>query len=161
MAQLTQEQLEQIGVETQHATRKALSAWLRGAAVAFALAIGGTGYAVHEVDRASHKADVQAQQRLDQAVWGSCRRLNILRAQSNLSDAVSFRVLTQAAGGRFRHFASNLRVTPVTNCEQAVKNPSTYRAPVATPIGDTTTGKLRPEVVRILRDSVAYLKAVN
>lgn len=149
-----------------------LRKYVRSATAGFLIVLAGAGYGLHTVDqdaRTRDKAQVARQQalivrqqaRLDAAVGGSCKRVNVLRAQSNLSDGVSFVVLTMGGDGRFSKEAQQLRVTPLTDCRRAVRTPAFYRTPTAGPLGDPKTGKLRPKVARILRDSAAYLKSVS
>lgn len=162
MSQMTQEQLEWIEETTHRAARKALKKQALGAAVGFLVLFGGGAVAGRAYLHTLH-----------QGLVGSCARVNVLRAQSNLSDTVSFQILSisgrreaalvkldpHAAGQHHKSAlalfteAKKLTITKPTNCEQAVGDPDHYSTPIAGPIGDPTTGKMNPGVMRAIRDS--------
>lgn len=163
---MTQEQLEWIEEATHRAVRKALKRQAIGAAIGFLVLFGGAFGATRATLNTVHEGLV-----------GSCNRVNVLRAQSNLSDTVSFNILSlsgrrehalvkldstaakehrQSAEGLFDQ-ARSLTVTGITNCEEAVDHPAAYRPPIATPLGVPETGKLSPGVAKILADSKKLL----
>lgn len=168
MEPMTQEQLELVGRETGHAAGKVLKKYVAGALVAYIVLLGG----LFGVVKASQ--DV-----LHEGLKGSCYRVNVLRAQSNASDVVSFKILSSSAireaklakmgpaSERKTHATSahslatearTLTVTGITNCEQAVNDPEHYVTPVAGPIGEPTTGKLNVGVAKTIKDSHQFLK---
>lgn len=120
-------------------------------------------------------------EKLREGLASSCQRVNILRAQSNLSDNVSWTILSASAArekklaatepqNRKTHKssyhilskqASNLTITPITDCDKAVNEPKSYVVPKAHSIGDKKTLKQRPEVAKILSESKALLRAEN
>jgi hypothetical protein len=120
----------------------------------------------------------QYSQNLHDGLVNSCNRVNALRAQSNLSDSVSFNILSGAAqrefvlaklskgkrmrvhrrsGLEFVHEARKLKVTSPTNCNLAVNHPRDYRYPIPHALGDPLTGKLNPDTLPILRASAALI----
>lgn len=167
MSHITEEQLGWVEEATHRAVRKALKRYSLGASIAFlvlfaGLAIAGKTY----VDR------------LHNGLVGSCNRVNVLRAQSNLSDTVSFNILSisgqrekalvkldkeaaaqhrKSSNALFKE-ARKLTITKVTNCEEAVDSPDHYVTPIAGPIGNPATGKLDPGVARVIRDSEDLLR---
>lgn len=118
--------------------------------------------------------------RLHDGLVGSCVRVNVLRAQSNLSDAVEFNVLSATVKRELilkktAHIpqtrqahnlsvkliaaqANKINLTELTDCNQAVNHPDSYKAPVAGPLGNVKTGKLNPETAGILQRSQVYIR---
>lgn len=111
----------------------------------------------------------------------SCERVNVLRAQSNLSNSVSFTVLSNAAIREIRlartvpktskfykiHIKSadglvqasrRLFITDLTDCTLAIKDGVKYPFHASEPIGDARTGRLFKASDKILADSQTYLK---
>jgi hypothetical protein len=105
---------------------------------------------------------------------GSCNRVNVLRAQSNLSDTVSWKILSDAgqrelslavtdvpetrkahvkSAATLLEQASTLTATGMTDCAQAVEDPLGYKQPLARPIGDPRTGKVSPRAQAVLDSS--------
>lgn len=133
------------------------------------LALGlGTVFAANQSANSQHAGLVS-----------SCQRVQILRAQSNISDAVSFRILSISAqrerqlaktdnrSTRKAHTrsarlleaqAGQLTITGLTNCPKAVDEATTYKFPVASPVGNPRKGKLSPDAKRILIQSQALLE---
>lgn len=166
---LTEEQLALISAETEHAVHSGLKRWSRRAAGAYvlllvALVFIGRGYI----------------ERLHDGLAGSCHRVNVLRAQSNASDYVSFKILSlsgqreaalaktskspavahvhnKSAQGLWDQ-ARNLTVTQMTDCEQAIEHPDSYKTPVAGPIGSPESGTTYPSVQKVLDQSRQYLR---
>lgn len=118
--------------------------------------------------------------RLRSGLVSSCERVNVLRAQSNLSDVTSFNVLSatikqelvvldkgkttpatriarRAAIEKFVKEANRLTVTGLTDCDRAVNNPESYDIPVADPIGDPLTGKIKDDTQQIIDQSEKFL----
>lgn len=175
MAQLTKEQREEVLEIANECASAKLRRYTVRALVGFALLIGGGVIATKITNNQRAAADHATQTRIDKAVQGSCRRVNVLRAQSNLSDAVSYSILVAAAereqslaadgmpdvhrqsAHQFRVQATRLRVTPLTNCAKAVRRPAFYRTPSAGPIGDPHEIAINPKVERILDDSERLL----
>ena len=119
-----------------------------------------------------------ADNRIHDGLINACERVNVLRAQSNISDGVSFNTLT-AEGKRARQLATapttdgqkipratyrryarrfeanagRLTVTALTDCEGALKDPKRYNYPLARRLGDVKTGKLDPQARKILDES--------
>lgn len=165
---MSEEQLEWISDSTERAAKRALRRYVRRSAAGFVVVIVGLAFAgnayLHE---------------LEHGLTRTCERVNLLRAQSNTSDAVSFQILSISAQreaklaktepiNRKTHKQSadvlaqqalNLTVTGFTDCEQAVGAPDSYAQPIANPIGEPTTGKLNTGVSTILRRSHALLEA--
>lgn len=153
---------------------KAIRGYIGGVLVAFLILAGGGGYGVYS-------SDINQTHQLRAAAQGSCQRVNVLRAQSNLSDSVSFVILAQAGireaalaqqGGKnaqlhaqsamtFRAQVGRLRITAITDCNQAVDHPLTYRTPAAGPLGNPYTGQLNPHVSGILKQSAALVRHDN
>lgn len=164
---LTEDQLDYLSEQTDRAARHAVRRFALKAAIAYLVVLGGVFVAL------------QAQsQTLEDASMGSCHRVNVLRAQSNASDLVSFNILSLSgqrekmlaeqagAGERQTHLASadalfeqakKLTVTELTDCAQAVAHPTEYVNPIAGPIGDPSTGELSPDVEKIANASEAFL----
>lgn len=109
----------------------------------------------------------------------ACNRLNIVRAQSNIGNSVSFNILSnsgrreqalakssrtpemakihrESADGLLGQ-AQRLTVTALTDCGNAL-NPR-YNYPLAGPIGDPADGTLAPEAAKIIRESEAAVEA--
>jgi hypothetical protein len=164
---------ETVEAVAHRAARDAVKTYSRGAVVGFLLLFGGVGYAIHgKTDGPTLKAG------LDNA----CQRVNILRAQSNVSDLVSFNILALSArremelaeapaaaeaGTRSIHKrsaallaaeANKLTITGLTNCPLAVNRPKTYRFPIANPVGDANTGQTTAKVRTIISDSRELLR---
>lgn len=136
----------------------------------------GVGYAIHS----SHNSAISEGLRtIHSANIQSCQRVNVLRAQSNLSDSVSFTILSISARREFAlahkdlpktrqtHLKSakllsvqarKLNVTKLTNCNLAVNHPQAYRYPLAGPLGNPLNGKLYPQIREILQDSEHYVR---
>lgn len=135
----------------------------------FLILLVGVGYALGQTVSEGQLYDAQI---------NACERVNVLRAQSNLSDLVSFNILsvsTQREYALANQIKSNkkaytthkssadlladqareLRVTKLTDCSKAVNHPKGYHFPLAGPIGEPTTGKLNPDVVHIIAGSQA------
>lgn len=114
--------------------------------------------------------------KLHDGLTGSCRRVNVLRAQSNVSDLAVWRALSGAAQREYTlahgpqskthkksaeitvKYAADVAITALTDCNKAVNDPEHYRFPIAGPIGDAKTGKEFPEVAQIERQSKALIK---
>lgn len=164
---LTDDQLALIAAETERGASKALRGYVRRATAGFLILLIGLVFAGRGYVGALHDGLV-----------GSCDRVNVLRAQSNSSDLVSFHILsisaqreaalakadnagTQSAHKRSATLlfdqAGKLTVTGLTDCEKAVGDPSHYAAPVANPIGDPTKNKLNDGVRQIEVDSQRLL----
>lgn len=166
---LTEQQLEWISEQTRRAAGRAVRKWARGAVVGFLILCVGSGVAI---SRTAGIDDLNA--RSHQV----CERLNIVRAQSNVSDSVSFNILSQSARredvladldtnrGIHRESATTLAreagrltVTDLTDCD-AAQHPD-YDYPVAGPVGDPTTGELNVGVATIVAESEALLRRVK
>lgn len=166
---LTEDQLAFLTEQTTRAAHRAVQRYIKGALIGFAILAGGTGYAL------STKADTN---RLETASYSFCDRLNRERAKTNLSDSVSFNILSLSSrrelalakedpSTRSIHAKSSralakearrLGVTPLTNCTDAVGNPANYINPQVGPIGKPLTGEVPAEVRAILTESQKYLK---
>lgn len=157
---ITLEQVEKIACESAADVLRRYSA---AALVGFLVLVAGLAYAI------SQTADIDD---LDARTVSTCERINILRAQSNVSDAVSFTVISQDASrvlavaasrgpeyerilrdsaASLRTQAKRLTVTPLTDCNDA-RSPR-FRYPLSGPIGDPQTGELFPGVKEIVRQS--------
>lgn len=158
MSHRPEELLAWIGESCRRAANHALRRYAIGATLAFLLLLGGISLA--------GKAWLSE---LESGLKGSCDRVNVLRAQSNLSDTVSFMVLSDATKearrvGReekadsFALQAGSLTVTELTDCDVAVGNPEDYVTPIAGPIGDPGTGKLSPGVKEIIDASARLIE---
>lgn len=165
---MTHDQLAWIEESQRRGVKKALKKQARVAAVGFVLLFGGLFVAGKAWTDTLHDGLV-----------GSCDRVNVLRAQSNGSDLVSFRILS-LSGQREASLAEGskdseskthsdsakalfgqaklLTVTQLTDCERAVDHPKSYDTPIAGPIGDPATGELNQGVKRALDASAALLK---
>ncbi len=169
---LTEDQLAWISDQTEHAAHSAvnrsLRKWAFGAGIAYVLILVALFLALKD-----------GQNNLKDGLTGSCDRVNVLRAQSNGSDLVSFKILSlsgqreaalaktdtenakthlDSAKGLWEQ-ARNLNVTKLTDCDQAVKHPDKYVAPVAGPIGAPETGETWPGVQKLLDQSQDYLRS--
>jgi hypothetical protein len=152
---------------TKRASERALKKYMVGSSLAFVLLLGGLAFAgnawIEELQSGLH---------------GACDRVNVLRAQSNLSDSVSFTILSSAAQRETRLVkgdpknasthqrsadvlageAKRLTVTRMTDCDRAVSDPDSYSTPSAGPIGDPLTGERNEEVEEILLESEAMIR---
>lgn len=169
---LTEEQLAFMTEQTRHAASKGVASglkrWSIGAAVVYVVIVGAVWLALKD-----------GQDSLRAGLQGSCERVNVLRAQSNGSDLVSFKILSisgqresalaktttgvESKTHRISAFglwdqATHLRVTKLTDCRHAVDDPAHYKTPVAGPIGDPHTGELSPGVKKVVDASNVYLK---
>lgn len=94
-------------------------------------------------------------EKLTSAQLTICDRLNIVRAQSNISDLASWRVLSATIQAnpdraiRFATQANDMTVIPLTNCKRAVSDPGHFPAALPQRIGDPETGELRPQTHEI------------
>lgn len=169
---LTEDQLafmtEQTRLAASAGIARALKRWAVGATIAYLVLLGGVFIALFG-----------QQQRLQEGLDGSCDRVNVLRAQSNSSDLVSFRILSYSGQREARlarlttgeeaeaHRSSaqalflqaqKLTVTALTDCKEAVQHPQTFKTPIAGSIGDPTTGKLNGGIQEIVDDSQSYVR---
>lgn len=139
-------------------------------AAGLALAIHGNAEVAHEAKQAS--AAAATTKSLKSAAFSECKRVNILRAQSNVSNDVSFVILSASAqreltlakkppssavhrrsGLVLASQAARLKVTRLTDCARAVNQATDYKFPLAGPIGDALTGKQHKGVKDILVES--------
>lgn len=168
---ISEELSEFLAAQVDRGVRKGLRRYTSRALIGFLVLFAAALFGFHDVNKRAVEAERQAVardhlvlRRIDTAVFGSCRRVNILRAQSNLSDSVSFVVLANAGQAAEKNGntevakiyfmeASKLTVTPLTNCNTAVKTPTIYQLPKPGPIGDPKTGNLSPETDKIVRES--------
>lgn len=176
MAQLTKEQRDEVEQIADECASMKLRRYTVRALIGFAILVAGGATATVVTNDQRSDADRVTQTRINRAVRGSCRRVNVLRAQSNLSDKVSYSILVTAGGretklakigpqaelhrrsaDQFFSEATNLRVTPLTDCEKAVDHPQDYRTPSAGPIGDPRAGTIDPLVASIIEDSKRLL----
>ncbi len=155
-------------MDTDNVTFEEFRTYIRGAVLAFVLLTVAIGYAL------TTKPDVGALRAGD---IGACNGVNTLRAQSNISNFVSFRILSLSAQREFAlgkkgdseaklhaksakllfSEAKKPAITALTDCKQAVDNPRKYHFPTAGPIGDPMTGKPTERSARILTDSQRLL----
>lgn len=173
---LTEEQIEFFTSQTNRAVKKALRGYVRSALVGFAILLFGVSYAIQGK---SNTHELRA------GLLSSCARVNILRAQSNTSDSVAFKILALSAirerelaglthgaehGTHHRSAvlltaqASYLTITGLTDCEQAVDHAEDYAFPVANPVGNAVTAQISPLAQTILTDSqklLAHVKATH
>lgn len=111
---------------------------------------------------------------LRDGLQSSCQRVNILRAQSNLSDAVTWTILASAAkreqsliykdkdaaeehknsAQSLTNQTDNLTVTGMTDCKSAIERPRTYNVPKAVRIGNVRTIEISPEARKIIKASM-------
>lgn len=160
---LTEEQLKLISYETTRAARKVLHRYTRSALIGFFILLAGVGFALSQTAGLNdlEKRDVRL-----------CERLNIVRAQSNVSDSVSFAILSNSGRREFAlakgdpdnaklHAdsaeelfaqAQKLTVIDLTDCQKAL-DPK-YDYPLAGPIGNPRTGEYAPGVQAVLDKSV-------
>lgn len=92
--------------------------------------------------------------KLEQAQLTICARLNIVRAQSNITDLATWRVLSLTVqrnpkAKRLVQYADDMTVIRLTDCQAAVKRPGKIPAALPQTIGDARTGKLLPTTQRI------------
>lgn len=152
-----------------YVTHQEFRRYVRGSMAAFVVMLASVGYVL------STKPDTGA---LRAGLVSSCERVNILRAQSNISDSVSFEILSlsgkrEAALGKpgkpdaklhkdsatlLFGQADKLTITGLTNCKLAVDSARTYKFPVASPIGVPETGDKMPMVDEIIEDSRRLLR---
>lgn len=118
--------------------------------------------------------------KLRDGLASSCERVNILRAQSNISDAVSWkttisilqreqrlahtdnpatRIAHEKSATSLSNQASLLTVTAITNCDKAVNSPANYNFPNATKISAKNPTDMNPNVPKILSDSKKLLRS--
>lgn len=108
---------------------------------------------------------------------GSCERVNVLRAQSNITDIAVWRAFSSAAqretrlirtdpenrsahrrsAQTIRQTAGDMTATALTNCDRAVNDPDNYTPPGATRIGDVLAGQEQPAIAVIEKQSRARL----
>lgn len=168
---LTEAQIKLISHHTERAARKALKGYVKGALVGFALLAGGMGVAIHQT------AGIDT---LDARSSNACERLNIVQAQSNVSNTVSFVILSNSgqreaalaaqssikkagtakihstsAAGLFAQ-ADRLAVTDLTDCGLAAGK--FYAYPLAGPIGQPRTGDLTKGVKQIVWKSERIIR---
>lgn len=170
---LTEEQVAFFTSQTNRAVKKALRGYVRSALVGFAILLFGVGYAIQGKSTTSE---------LRAGLLSSCARVNILRAQSNTSDNVSFKILALSAQ-RERSLATlshgpehathvksarllsdqaaHLTITGLTDCKQAVDNAENYAFPVANPVGNPISGKTTVTAQRIIDKSQSLLLHVK
>lgn len=91
----------------------------------------------------------------------TCERVNVLRAQSNVTDIALWRVLASSyereialadakgdtsihkrAAADLKRYAGQIVVTAMTDCARAIDHPESYRPPVSGPVGNVMTGQL-------------------
>jgi hypothetical protein len=164
---MTQDESVELIEWIEEGQRRAANRVLRKAAVGFAILLFGLLFAGNAWKNQLHDG-----------LKGSCSRVNVLRAQSNGSDLVSFRILSISAqreailakkdkANAATHSksakglaseAQRLTVTRLTDCEEAVNDPDHYSTPVAGPIGDPKTGELSEGVKQTLIDSEKLLR---
>jgi hypothetical protein len=174
---LTEAQLHLLTETASNAARKSatgvLRRYVRAALIGYAVLFAGMGYAIHDNINAS---DLRA------GLISSCERVNILRAQSNTSDAVSFRILSisaqrehtlsqsDVAATRRTHSrsfkllaeqAGQLTLTGLTDCSEAVDHAKNYNFPTAHPVGDPLSGKLSQTTKEIITASRQVLQRVS
>ena len=159
---------------TNRAVKRATRRTMRSALVGFLiLLVGVLGYSIAAQDALDSKF-TQANKTTAAGLTQSCKRVNILRAQSNLSDYVIWDILTASArrerflakndvpGNKDAHLTSavvfeqnagKLTVTALTNCAKAVRVPDSYPYPEAGPLGDVKSGELTDNVQKIIEDS--------
>ncbi len=150
-------------------TRADFKRYVRNSLIAFVLLVGAIGYAL------TTKPDVST---LEAGLVNACDRENILHAQTNTSDIVSFRLLSISGqtvlalaksdpknakqhrlGARLLFdSARQLKITALTDCAEAVKRPEAYKYPVARPIGGAETGHVYTSVQKIVRQSEVLLR---
>src|SRR3954467_3667283 len=84
--ELSDEQIHFIADTTERATKKAVRSYTRRALIGFLiLLLGGIGFGIAQIQAINGRTE------------RSCERLNIVRAQSNVSDSVSFYILSGSA----------------------------------------------------------------
>jgi hypothetical protein len=152
--------------------------------IGFLVLLLGVGFAVRSNSHTAHEAQAAAREAVSTKTLlasnaNECARVNILRAQSNISNDVSFVILSSAAkrelalakadrpdravhaqsAHAFIQNAERLKVTALTDCDHAVNRPVGFSFPLAGPIGDPRTGKQAPGVKEILRASDALVSA--
>jgi len=164
-------QLDYIDKHAQEVSKRsakdAVRAFFVRVAIGYAILVGGLVWAI---------SDKPSVDRLNAASTGICNRLNDARAQSNVSDAVSFGILTSSAqreralartksaddrdpeihtrsARALEAQAKRLTVIPLTDCSEAIQDPQGYRNPTAGPIGDVRTGEINPQSARIIEQS--------
>lgn len=155
-------------MDTDNITYEEFRTYIRGAVLAFVLLTTAIGYAL------TTKPDVGALRAGD---IGACNGVNTLRAQSNISNFVSFRILSLSAqredalgkkhepGAKLHADSATLlfteakkpAITALTDCAKAVDNPRKYKFPTAGPIGDPMTGEPTKKSAQILADSQRLL----
>ncbi len=149
---------------TEPITRFEFRRYVWGCVVAFVVILLSAGYVL------STKADINS---LGYVAIANCDRVNILRAQSNLNDLVSFNILSAAAQGevaeikrdprnaaihratadRYTEEANTLTFAALTDCPRAIKSPNTAEGQITAQIGNAKTGEIRPDIRVIIRAS--------
>lgn len=171
---MTQEQIDYFAALNEESSRRASRRTWRNSIAGYLMILAGAVafslLTINALSDSTHSTDAK----LRAASVSSCERVNILRAQSNISDAVVFDILS-ASGRRelalaktdteasrkvheqsaeivFRA-ADKLTVTPLTDCKQAVDDAAIYKFPLAGPIGNARTGKLGPKAQQVVDSS--------
>lgn len=166
-----------------HEARQAVRRYRNRSLAGFLVLLLGIGFAVHSNGVTAHRADEASKEAasvgaLRDASVSECQRVNILRAQSNISNDVSFEILSSAAQREaaltkathgseqaihrasalsFVTNAGRLKVTQLTNCVLATHDAASYQFPFAGPIGNPRTGHHAPGIEKILRASDALV----
>lgn len=163
---------------TRRAANHVLHKYTRGAVIGFLILICTTAilFALAnnqrtDLRRATTKVERDAAtiDNLRQALNLACERVNVVRAQSNLSNSVSFDILSGAIRRpgvdpqivkSYPAEVTKLKVTKLTDCVRAVDTfpRSHYRYPRPVLIGNPVTGKIAPGVPAILRQSIRRLE---
>lgn len=153
-------------------SRRDFRRYIVGALIGYLLLASGVGVALH--DTAAQKADVAL---VRSGLVQTCERVQVLRAQSNVSDSIVYTILSTSAKrelalakadpqNRSTHLtsgrtlatqAARTTVTPLTDCKQAVGNPRHYVYPVAESLGDPDTGAITPEARKVVALSEKYI----
>ena len=172
---LTEDQRTFLGAQIERAVRR----YVRAATVGFLILAAGIGISLSTKSDGAETA--QLAQRLETASYAFCRRLNSEAAKTNLSDSVSFKILSlssrretalaegQRSSPEIHARASRLMaaegrklgVTPLTDCDAAVGDPVGYVNPEVGPIGNPATGEIHDDAQKILDESRAYLKRLG
>lgn len=189
---LTQAQLDWVTEQTQRAAEKAATQAAvdaahytvrraaRGYILLVIVLVLVSGLYTRHAANTEREGRRQAVALTTNAATGSCNRVNLLRAQSNLSDTVIFKILSES-GRRERRLgqtderatrpahrksaevltgeARKVTITDLTNCKKAVQDPLGYDPPQASPLGDASTGELSETVKRVVRRSERLLRA--
>lgn len=139
MEPFTQEQLEWISAQTEHASKKAVRAWAKRATVGFvvlAFGVAGAIYTENQHYNAQQEADVEARQAVVDsgrtATTVSCnrdfrttKRLRAIIAEGRprIEQFVQEGTLTRAQGDRaLADVERNLSLTPLPDCRKALNS---------------------------------------